>query len=204
MLEERQLLASDVLNVDSLEFGEREVVGEVDFPNTLNYVTPFLDGEFGRGEGDYDYDYEGDYDYDYEYGGSDYDYGGGWYDYGGNSPPTIVQAIPDQFVQEDAAPIIVDLASVFHDADLDTGDRLAYRIGSNSNPQLASGTLEGAQLRLTVAPDQHGTGVIRVIAEDSSLEFVEEEFAFTVHPVNDSPIAESDSYHARARLCRSR
>ncbi len=100
-----------------------------------------------------------------------------------NSPPTVVNPIVDQNVDEDSAPITIDLTSVFADID-DTTLTLA---ASSSNGSLVAASLSGNLLTLTLATNASGSATITVTATDSGNLVATDTFIVTVQPTNDGP-----------------
>ena len=84
----------------------------------------------------------------------------------------------------------MDLTGLFDDVDILTnGDSLSLAVTSNSNPAVASATLAGGILSISVVPDASGSGVVEVTATDSGVPAlsVTASISVTVNPVNDLP-----------------
>ncbi len=104
-----------------------------------------------------------------------------------DSHPVVADPIVVVEVDEDAPDVVIDLNTVFDDAD---GDTLAFTVTSNSNPALVDTTI-GSPLRLDFQPDRNGRADLRVTASDGTNE-VSDEFIVLVNPVNDAPVARDD------------
>ena len=98
-------------------------------------------------------------------------------------------------MDEDAAPTTVaDLDTVFDDIDLTNGDpsvlqTLSYSVVNNSNPDLASASIDGDGVLLVSYTGEHnGSAEITVGADDSNGSTLDESFTVTVNAVNDLPI----------------
>ena len=110
--------------------------------------------------------------------------------------PRLVAPIPDQNINEDAAPIeIVLVPTHFVDPDvLSNGDVLTLSV-TNSNPGVLTASIVNAKLRLVLVPDASGFGTITVRVIDSSGNAVEDSFDVAVAPVNDAPIVVNDLFY---------
>jgi hypothetical protein len=75
--------------------------------------------------------------------------------------PIVSHPIQDISVEEDAPTQIVDLDSVFFDAD---GDPIKCMIQENSNPNIVSSSLSENILSFEFLPNQHGTAFITILA----------------------------------------
>jgi len=112
-----------------------------------------------------------------------------------NDAPMVEAAIPNQNVDEDAAPINVSVSGVFDDVDILTNaDQLAYEVVSNSNEGLFSDiSVSGETINLTLAVDAYGIAELAMVATDlagaSSDPVV---FSVVVNPVDDLPDARDD------------
>jgi hypothetical protein len=103
-----------------------------------------------------------------------------------NSAPTTT-GIPNQQVNEDAAPITLHLADDFTDAD-QAATSLAYSVTGNTNAGLfQSIVVQGADLIITPKADASGSASLTVRATDDGGLFTESTFTVTVNPVNDAP-----------------
>lgn len=78
--------------------------------------------------------------------------------------PFVANAPANVVVVEDAAPLVVDVSSVFGDSDLQ--DTVSLSLSGNSNPSLVSSSLVGNDLTLSFAPDQFGVATITLRAAD--------------------------------------
>ncbi|OQX25389.1 MAG: hypothetical protein BWK80_15880, partial [Desulfobacteraceae bacterium IS3] len=78
-----------------------------------------------------------------------------------DDPPTVVKAIADLTVDEDAADTLIDLSGVFGDIDSNVSG-IVKTIVSNSNSSLLSAAVSGNMLTLKYLADQNGEAVISV------------------------------------------
>jgi len=101
-----------------------------------------------------------------------------------NHPP-VLASIPDQTIDEDSTPLIIDLNATDED-----GDSITYEANS-SNVSIATVSLSGNQLTLTPMPNMNGDVHIRVKANDGIVDSNIEEFVLTINPVNDAPVLQS-------------
>ena len=105
----------------------------------------------------------------------------------GTADAPIAYGIANVAVDEDSPSTLVDLHSLFDDAE-DTSAGLAYSVSSNSNVGLFSNVdSSGGSLRLDFSPDAYGNASIVLRATDSQGGFVETTFDVDVAPVNDAP-----------------
>ncbi len=105
-----------------------------------------------------------------------------------NEAPTV-SPIGDITVDEDAAPIVIDLFSIFEDAeDLDANLQLSV-VGNTNAGLLSAITIDGDAGTLTLAttPDQSGAADLTVRATDSGDQSVQTTFTITINAVNDAP-----------------
>jgi VCBS repeat-containing protein len=109
-----------------------------------------------------------------------------------NDAPTVANAITDVTVNEDEAPTIIDISSVFADVDIATNaDSLSYSVAS-SDSALVNASITGTTLTLTYVAGQSGGATITVTATDADGPVaVADPFTVTVNPVNDTPSVES-------------
>ncbi|KPA11344.1 peptidase-like protein, partial [Candidatus Magnetomorum sp. HK-1] len=100
--------------------------------------------------------------------------------------PEVLTPIDDIVVFEDAPSTIIDLTTVFTDAN-DDDLSIVKSIAYNTNESIVSTTITNNQLILSYHPDTSGTAtiVIRGTSQDQS---VDETFDLTVTPVDDPPI----------------
>ena len=105
-----------------------------------------------------------------------------------NTAPIILSAIADFAVDEDAANTVIDLTSVFSDAEQAVGD-LIFSIESNLNTNLVNAAVDNTSDELTLAlvADSSGSANITIRATDSGGLDVDNSFVLTVNPVNDEP-----------------
>ena len=105
-----------------------------------------------------------------------------------NDAPTVVAPIGSIDALEDDPNTILDLGTVFGDADLDTsGDELTFSVQSNSNESLVAASVDGNNLILDYQDDQNGSTDIVVRATDSGGQFVQDVATVNVAAVNDAP-----------------
>jgi len=102
-----------------------------------------------------------------------------------NEPPFVADPIVDVLVPEDSNDVVLDLSSVF--GDLDVGDSLALSVTGNTVPELVTAHFSGTELTLSFLPDANGSSSITIRATDAGLAWIEDTFAVTVNPVNDTP-----------------
>ena len=102
-----------------------------------------------------------------------------------NTAPT--GDIANLVVDEDTAPVIIDLAAAFEDAEhLDS--ELVFTVVGNTNTGLVTAaTVNGTNLTLTLAANSSGAADLTVRATDPLGLFVEDTFTLTVTAVNDAP-----------------
>ncbi len=108
-----------------------------------------------------------------------------------NDPPTVASPISNVTVNENAAAVVVSLASIFADVD---GDTLVLTVSANTDAGLVSTSLSGTDLTLSFAPNRFGTASITVRADDGHGALAETTFGVTVNEVNRPPVAAADSY----------
>lgn len=102
-----------------------------------------------------------------------------------NEPPSVVSAINDLQVDEDAAPTDIALNGVFDDPE--DGTNLSYAVANNTNTALIAATINGSNLTLTYAPNGFGVADISILAYDSGAASVVDTFQVDVANVNDAP-----------------
>ncbi|WP_207398094.1 choice-of-anchor D domain-containing protein [Bremerella alba] len=101
--------------------------------------------------------------------------------------PTVGNAISDMAFTEDGVPVLLDLSSVFSDADIAiTGDSLTYSF-SLAGDEIVSVELIDDQLTLTPISDASGVSSITVTATDTAGNLISDTFDFTLTPVDDLP-----------------
>ena len=103
-----------------------------------------------------------------------------------NDAPT--GALANVTVNEDAAPLAVDLHAAFDDVD-DPDTALIFTVTGNTNSALVSASLNQTtgQLTLSFSPNQNGGATITVEAMDPAGATVSRSFDVTVTPVTDGP-----------------
>jgi subtilase family serine protease len=97
--------------------------------------------------------------------------------------PVVSNPIADVTVNEDASDTVINLATVFSDAD---GDVVVKSIVTNSNNTLVTTSLQNNTLTLDYLPNQFGTAQITVRGTANG-QSVEDTFTLTVNGVNDAP-----------------
>jgi hypothetical protein len=114
-------------------------------------------------------------------------YGGG-YGGGADLPPTT-SGIPDVYVDEDAADVVIQLYDSFDDSE-DGSYGLVYSIAGNTNSSLFDSVgIEGyGGLVLDFAPDAFGEATLTIRATDTANQSVETSFTVHVAPVNEPPV----------------
>ncbi len=109
-----------------------------------------------------------------------------------SSAPTVATPIPNQTINEDAAPLRIPLTpGVFRDPD--SFDRLTFT-ASSSNTAIATVRIDGNDLLVTLVPNQNGVVNITVTATDLTGFSVSDTFQLTINPQNDAPTGVADSY----------
>jgi hypothetical protein len=110
--------------------------------------------------------------------------------------PRLINPLPDRTVNEDAAPIVIQLSpDFFFDPDVVNGDVLSFNVAS-SNTDVATVSVFGSTMTVTLKPNAFGQTTISVTATDISGASVSDAFVLTVNSVNDNPVAVNDSYSA--------
>ena len=104
-----------------------------------------------------------------------------------DAAPEVIQPIADREVDEDSAPIVIDLNDVFDDADLVDGDTLTFSVDIE-NAALVSHEIDNGQLTLTLAENENGSSNITVTATDEFSQAAAESFTLTVNVTNDPPV----------------
>jgi hypothetical protein len=108
--------------------------------------------------------------------------------------PRLVSPLPDRTVSEDSLPVVFELSPAhFFDPDVINGDFLTFT-ATSSNTNVATVSIQGNQLQLTLVPNASGQTTINVVATDTTGRFVSDSFILTVTPVNDPPVANPDFY----------
>ncbi|MCP4348818.1 MAG: hypothetical protein GY795_25345 [Desulfobacterales bacterium] len=110
-----------------------------------------------------------------------------------DDPPAVAIPIPDVSVNEDAPDTVIDMGTVFADADNDDA-AIVKSVRTNTNSALVAATAEGNTLTLVYQADQTGTAEITILAEsggktvtDTFTVFVnsEDDPAVVANPVSD-------------------
>ncbi len=110
--------------------------------------------------------------------------------------PRLVGNIPDQNIQEGAAPldIVVSPNFIFDPDVTQGGDTLTVTVVSNSNTSLVTTQVTGGTLRLSFAANQFGQSTIVVRGTDQAGQSIEDTFVVNVAAVNDPPTVQNRSY----------
>ncbi len=103
-----------------------------------------------------------------------------------NTAPTVEAPIPDASLVAGESPLVIDLGSVFDDAD---GDALTYTCQSSAPGVAAVGNCAGGTL--TVTPTGEGNATVTVTATDPDGESVQDAFVVTVIDENDPPVVDN-------------
>ena len=104
-----------------------------------------------------------------------------------NDAPYLSNAIEDIDLDEDFAPIIIDLDN--HFSDIDSGSSLSYNITSTDSSEITC-LLDGSSLLITSILNWNGNSEVVVKCNDGFLS-VETSFKVIVAPINDSPYIET-------------
>ncbi|MBK80296.1 MAG: hypothetical protein CMQ43_05195 [Gammaproteobacteria bacterium] len=106
-----------------------------------------------------------------------------------NDAPVVVAPVADVTVDEDAAPVSIDVSGVFTDTDIATnGDVLTYSVaGVAGDPVFDSTSVVGSSVDLVFTAEANGVATVTVRATDGGGAFVEDTFDVTVNAVNDAP-----------------
>ena len=122
-----------------------------------------------------------------------------------NDAPTTT-GLPDETVQEDAAPFVYALASLFDDPE-QAASTLTYTVVGNTDPSLFSSISVDTDnnLEIALANNQNGASDITIRATDAGGLFVEDTFRLTVSPENDAPTVASPigDFTAQAKTTRT-
>ncbi len=100
-----------------------------------------------------------------------------------NAPPTVAHPIADLAVTQGGPSTVIDLRTVFHDAETAASD-LVYSVQANDNPALISATVNSATGALTLAyrtAQATESAVITVRVTDAAGQFIDDTFSVTVH-----------------------
>ncbi len=90
---------------------------------------------------------------------------------------------------EDEATRVIDLNTVFFDADVATnGDSLSFTVLTGHNTALVSPSINGNRLSLQLVPDANGTTTLRVQATDSTGKTVTGTLTLVVTAQSDAPL----------------
>ncbi len=119
-----------------------------------------------------------------------------------DDPPTVISAIPDQYMNEDQGNLSIDLSEFFNDPD--SLDSFIFT-ATSSDESLAVPTISGSDLVLSLLSNQFGTSIISINATSGG-QSVSDSFTLEVQSVNNPPtlnnapaggtinIAESSTY----------
>jgi len=112
-----------------------------------------------------------------------------------NDTPTVMTAVDDVTVDENAADTVIDLSNVFDDIDI--GDSLTLTVSGNTAPGLVGANLVGTDLTLSFTADSSGTADITIRATDAGGAWVEDTFNVIVNttpavvgPIDDLAVDE--------------
>jgi hypothetical protein len=94
-----------------------------------------------------------------------------------NDSPYVVNAPVDRDLAQNTSPVAIDLTGVFTDVE---DDDASLSLTVTSSDALVTPQVAGSTLTLTVLPDQLGTAIITLRAEDSGQLYVETSFVVTV------------------------
>lgn len=109
---------------------------------------------------------------------------------GENDAPSIIGSIPDQTFNEDDAPVIFDLTTIFEDVDL--GDTLTYSFDPGLGG-LVSMSVTGDDLSVAPTPDSFGFTRVSVTATDTFGASATIMFSISVVPQDDDVVAVDDA-----------
>ena len=104
--------------------------------------------------------------------------------------PTVVNAIANITVDEDADNSAIDLSDVFTDID-NNDDAIIKTITANRNDTLVSASINGNNLTLDYLDNQSGTAEITVEAESNG-KTLTDTFIVEVNSVNDAPVVSNE------------
>ncbi len=106
-----------------------------------------------------------------------------------NTAPTLLSAIADFSVDEDADDTVIDLTSIFSDAEQTSGE-LTFSVESNSNTGLVNASVNNTADELTFAfvSNQNGVAEIIIQALDNGGLTLQDTVNITVNSINDAPI----------------
>lgn len=104
-----------------------------------------------------------------------------------NDAPFIAGIIPSGTTDEDVD-VSISLIGLFDDVDIATNaDSLTLEVAGIAHAAVATASIAGGSLDLTLTPDANGVGSIDVRAQDLSAAMVIATIPLTVNPVNDAP-----------------
>ncbi|MBK1827208.1 cadherin domain-containing protein [Haloferula rosea] len=110
----------------------------------------------------------------------------------GLNAPVVASSIQDVVVDEGSPDTVIEVSSVFTDAD--PADPLSLAVHANSNPSLVTTNLVGGQLTISYAPGGFGSADISVRAVDGYGSMAIETFSVTVNPLNADPVADHATF----------
>ncbi|HIE98699.1 MAG: Ig-like domain-containing protein [Fuerstiella sp.] len=119
-----------------------------------------------------------------------------------NDTPTT-SGISDVTVDEDSSPTDVNLFTAFSDIEDLDGDLVLSITGNTNSGLFTSTSIAAGVLSLNYAANANGSSDITVRATDTGGLFVESTFGVTVNPVNDAPVADSQSVMVKQETSRS-
>ncbi|MEK7952071.1 Ig-like domain-containing protein [Luteolibacter soli] len=97
----------------------------------------------------------------------------------GENAPTLVAAPANQSMNENAAPLVLNVGGVFVSSD--PGDPLTLAVHANNKPTLVGTTLNGSQLTLTRLGFETGTATITLRGTDRTNTLVTASFTVTIN-----------------------
>lgn len=113
-----------------------------------------------------------------------------------NDAPRLVNPFPTINANKNTViPGITLSPNHFFDPDVQSnGDVLSFQIVGNSNPSMVSATVESGVLKLTLLPNQFGTGSVVIQATDSTNQSATGAVTLTISNLNEPPVGLPDGY----------
>ena len=106
-----------------------------------------------------------------------------------NDCPTVVSPTADISAAEDDPDIVMNVANIFDDVDINPmPNTLSYSV-THTNASLATITLNAATLTIAFVDDQNGSTTVTLTADDNDGCTVDDDFIITVSAVNDPPVS---------------
>ncbi|MEQ9031364.1 MAG: malectin domain-containing carbohydrate-binding protein, partial [Aggregatilineales bacterium] len=103
-----------------------------------------------------------------------------------NTAPIVVNPIDEVTVNENSADTVIDISTVFFDAQQPANTLNVSAVSNNG--ALVGATVSGTDLTLIYTPDSFGVAAITVTAEDNQGETVDTVFAVVVNEVDDRQV----------------